>query len=141
MGLFSRNKGRKADSSLTTSQSTGSFNSSTSNRAANKVSAGSATPASPLSPMSPTKLPKIDLPRPPDPQLDPTGYLRSLGAVRERSKIILDKALRNELTHFDVEMDKFPSVVTFVAGLIKVSPTPSPGLLSRFEPQWRCIPE
>lgn len=120
MGLFSRNKSRKADSSITTSQSTGSFNSSSSNRMVNRVSAGSNTPGSPLSPMSPTKLPKIDLPRPPDPQLDPTGYLRSLGAVRERSKIIFDKAMRNELAHFDVDMDKFPSVVTFVAGLIKV---------------------
>lgn len=70
--------------------------------------------------MSPVKLPKIDLPRPPDPQLDPAGYLRSLGAVRERSKIVTDKALRNELKHFDVDMSKFPDVVTFVTGIIKV---------------------
>lgn len=70
--------------------------------------------------MSPVKLPKVDLPRPPDPQLDPTGYLRSLGAVRERSKIVTDKALRNELNHFDVDLDRFPDVVSFVSGLIKV---------------------
>lgn len=70
--------------------------------------------------MSPVKIPKIDLPRPPDPQLDPCGYLRSLGAVRERSKIVTDKATRNELNHFDVDMTLFPTVVTFVAGLIKV---------------------
>lgn len=60
------------------------------------------------------------MPRAPDPQLDPVGYLRSLGAVRERSKIVTDKALRNELLHFDVDMTKFTDVVTFVARIIKV---------------------
>ena len=60
------------------------------------------------------------MPRAPDPQLDPVGYLRSLGAVRERSKIVTDKALRNELLHFDVDMTKFSDVVTFVARIIKV---------------------
>ena len=73
-----------------------------------------------MSPMSPVKLPKVDLPRPPDPQLDPTGYLRSLGAVRERSKIIFEKAKRNELNHFEVDLSKLPSVVSFVSRLIKV---------------------
>lgn len=68
----------------------------------------------------PVSLSKMDLPRAPDPQLDPAGYLRSLGAVRERSKIILDKALRNELNHFDVDLRKFPDVVSFVSGIIKV---------------------
>lgn len=71
--------------------------------------------------MSPVKLPKVDLPRPPDPQLDPVGYLRSIGAVRERSKIVLGKAMRNELNHFEVDMNKLPDVVRFVSGLIKVS--------------------
>lgn len=59
------------------------------------------------------------MPRPPDPQLDPAGYLRSLGAVRHRSKIVTDKALKNELRHFDVDMNKFSDVVTFVANIIK----------------------
>ena len=61
------------------------------------------------------------MPRPPDPQLDPVGYLKSLGAVRERSKIVTEKALRNDLKHFDVDMDMFPHVVNFVARIIKVS--------------------
>lgn len=74
--------------------------------------------------MSPIKLPKVDLPRPPDPQLDPVGYLRSLGAVRERSKIVLDKAKRNELNHFDVDLTKMSDVVAFVSKLIKVSDEP-----------------
>lgn len=126
MGLFSRkDKSRRGDASLPTSQSTNSFTSSTSRSVVNRVSAGSITPGSPLSPMSPVKLPKMDLPRPPDPQLDPAGYLRSLGAVRERTKLVFDKLMANRLQHFDVDMTKFSDVVTFVSGLIKVCmPTP-----------------
>ncbi|PHH89438.1 hypothetical protein CDD83_6070 [Cordyceps sp. RAO-2017] len=120
MGLFSRKaKAAKADSSIAPSQSSASFNSATSRPLGNRTSAGSITPGTPLSPMSPVKLPKVDLPRPPDPQLDPAGYLRSLGAVRERSKVLLDRALRNDLNHFDVDLTKLPDVVTFVSGLIK----------------------
>ncbi|CAM1507882.1 Fc.00g047300.m01.CDS01 [Cosmosporella sp. VM-42] len=128
MGLFSRKeKAPKADPSINTNQSNVSINSHTSSLKSppgaqrnplNRTSAAS-TPGTPLTPMSPVKLPKIDLPRPPDPQLDPAGYLRSLGAVRERSKIVTDKALRNDLKHFDVDMNKFADVVTFVSGLIK----------------------
>lgn len=76
-------------------------------------------PGSPATPFSPVHLPKVDLPRPPDPALDPAGYLRSLNAVRERSRIISDKALRDELNHFDVDMTKFPDVVSFVGQIIK----------------------
>ncbi|KAI1421935.1 hypothetical protein F5Y12DRAFT_663625 [Xylaria sp. FL1777] len=73
---------------------------------------------SPLPPMTP-HLPKVNLPKPPDPSLDAAGYLRSLGAVRERSKIVTEKALRNQLHHFDVDLDKFPDVVKFVCRIIK----------------------
>lgn len=122
MGFFSRkDKAPKGNSSILASQSTTSVASGNSRGIGNRTSAGSFTSAgTPLSPMSPIKLPKVDLPRPPDPQLDPVGYLRSLGAVRERSKIIMDKATRNELKHFDVDLAKLPNVVAFVSGLIKV---------------------
>lgn len=70
-------------------------------------------------------MPKVDLPRPPDPQLDPAGYLRCLPAVRERSRIVYEKSLRNELNHFDVDMSKMDDVVRFVSGLIKVCSFPS----------------
>lgn len=43
-----------------------------------------------------------------------------MGAVRARSKIVTDKALRNELNHFDVDMSKFGDVVSFVSNIIKV---------------------
>ncbi|PHH65644.1 hypothetical protein CDD81_1730 [Ophiocordyceps australis] len=120
MGLFSRkDKSTKGASSIATSQSTTSFHSGTSRAVGNRTSAGSMTPTTPLSPMSPVKLPKVDLPRPPDPSLDPASYLRSLGAVRERCQIVMGMTLNNELNHFDVDLNKFPDVVRFVSGLIK----------------------
>ncbi|KAL2207855.1 DUF1688 domain-containing protein [Sarocladium strictum] len=119
MGLFSRkDKAPKAEAHIDTSHSSVSVNSANS-KFMNRTSAASTVPGTPLSPMSPVKLPKIDLPRPPDPQLDPAGYLRSLGAVRERSSIIMTKAAKNNLRHFDVDFTKFPDVVNFVSGLIK----------------------
>lgn len=121
MGLFSRrDKAPKADAHIETSQSSTSVNSANS-RAMNRTSAASAVPGTPLSPMSPVKLPKIDMPRPPDPQLDPAGYLRSLGAVRDRSSILMTKAAKNSLKHFDVDFTKLPDVVAFVSGLIRVN--------------------
>ncbi|KAI8625593.1 DUF1688-domain-containing protein [Xylariaceae sp. FL1651] len=73
---------------------------------------------SPLTPMTP-HLPKVNLPKPPDPSLDAAGYLRSLGSVRERSKIVTEKALKNRLNHFDVDLERFPDVVAFVCRIIK----------------------
>ena len=71
-------------------------------------------------PGTPISLPRVDLPRPPDPHIDPVGYLRSLPAVRERSRIVTEKAIKNELRHFDVDMSMFPGVVSFVSNIIKV---------------------
>lgn len=122
MGLFSRKeKPPKTDPPQHSSYSTASIHSSGSRGLGNRISASSVatTPLSPKGGAPPFKLPKIDLPRPPDPQLDPAGYLRSLVAVRDRSKIIFDKALRNQLRHFDVDMSKMQDVTTFVCGLIK----------------------
>jgi hypothetical protein len=122
MGLFSRkDKAPKPDPPSQNSYSNNSIHSNASKSIINRVSAGSVGPGTPLSPKTPFKMPKVDLPRPPDPQLDPAGYLKCLPAVRERSKIIFDKAMRDELNHFDVDMSKLPDVVSFVSGLIKVS--------------------
>lgn len=131
MGLFSKKpkppkavgKGLTGDSHSTTS-----FNSdhenikspiSATGRGFNRTSGGtnSSVPTTPLTPFSP----KVDMPKPPDPNLDPAAYLRSLGAVRERSKIVTEKAMSNTLNHFDVDMSKFSDVVSFVCGIIKVS--------------------
>lgn len=139
MGLFSRrDKAPKTEAPvLSASQSKSSLTSGSSSikspgfstsRILNRASAAtmSSNPGTPpFSPGLNPGIPRIDIPRPPDPQLDPVGYLRSLGAVRERCKIVTEKALRNELNHFDVDMHKFDDVVTFVANIIKVSRLPS----------------
>ncbi|KAL1838433.1 hypothetical protein VTJ49DRAFT_2656 [Mycothermus thermophilus] len=131
MGLFSRrDRPPKAAAnpqpSVANSQSKSSLTSGSSSivspintnaRIMNRTSAGTTSttggPGTPLTPFSPGPVPNIAMPRPPDPQLDPAGYLRSLGAVRERCKIVTEKALRNELNHFDVDMGKFSDVVSF----------------------------
>lgn len=59
-------------------------------------------------------------PPPPDPSTDPVGYLKTLAAVRERSNIIKNKALKDELNHFDVDMSKFSQTVKWVVSIIKV---------------------
>jgi hypothetical protein len=69
----------------------------------------------------PTSFPDIPLPKAPDPTLDPAGYLRSIYAVRERSKLVLEKAKKNQLKHFTVDMTKFGDVASFVVSIIKVS--------------------
>ncbi|KAK3902438.1 hypothetical protein C8A05DRAFT_33849 [Staphylotrichum tortipilum] len=139
MGLFSRrDRAPKAASNpaptLSSSQSKSSLTSgsssiitpiNTSTRIMNRTSAGTTStvggggPGTPLTPFSPGPMLSVAMPRSPDPQLDPAGYLRSLGAVRERCKIVTAKAYRDELHHFDVDMRKFPDVVSFVSNIIK----------------------
>jgi hypothetical protein len=68
----------------------------------------------------PTSFPDVPLPKAPDPSLDPAGYLRSIYAVRERSKLVLEKAKKNQLKHFTVDMTKFHDVASFVVSIIKV---------------------
>ncbi|KAJ4288221.1 hypothetical protein N0V88_007410 [Collariella sp. IMI 366227] len=138
MGLFSRrDRAPKASHNnpqptLSNSQSKSSLTSgsssiispiNTSNRIMNRTSAGTTSttggPGTPLTPFTPGPIPNIAMPRPPDPQLDPAGYLRSLGAVRDRCKIVTSKAYKNDLRHFDVDLRKFPDVVSFVANIIK----------------------
>ncbi|RPA87331.1 DUF1688-domain-containing protein [Ascobolus immersus RN42] len=59
------------------------------------------------------------LPPPPDPALDPAAYLRSIYAVRERNKFVIEAALQNKLTNFNVDIDKLQDVVDYVAMIIK----------------------
>jgi Protein of unknown function (DUF1688) len=60
------------------------------------------------------------LPPVPDPRLDAVGYLRSLVAVRQRCAVVMGKARRNELRHFEVDEGKFENTVKWVVGIIKV---------------------
>ncbi|KAI6366325.1 hypothetical protein MCOR25_005142 [Pyricularia grisea] len=140
MGLFSRSKdkapkavkskkpalhtaGSNASLGSHSSKSIASPDASTApyTRSLYRTSGGTnmSSPGTPNSPLTPVHIPKIDLPKPPDPALDPAGYLRSLGAVRERCSIVTEKAFKNQLNHFQVDMRKFPDVVSFVSQIIK----------------------
>jgi hypothetical protein len=77
----------------------------------------------------PTSFPDVPLPKAPDPALDPAGYLRSIYAVRERSKLVLEKAKKNQLKHFTVDMSKFHDVASFVVSIVKVGIGPRAGCL------------
>lgn len=73
----------------------------------------------------PTSFPDVPLPKAPDPTLDPAGYLRSIYAVRDRSRLVLEKAKKNQLKHFTVDMTKFGDVASFVVSIIKVRLAPA----------------
>lgn len=65
---------------------------------------------------------RVNLPKSPDPYVDPAGYLRSIGAVRERCAVVLEKARKNQLNHFEVDMGKFADTTKFVVSIIKAGP-------------------
>ncbi|KAF2403097.1 DUF1688-domain-containing protein [Trichodelitschia bisporula] len=68
--------------------------------------------------ISPT-IPNIPLPKAPDPTHNPAAYLRSIYAVRERCKLVLDKAKANQLKHFIIDMSKFSETASYVVSIIK----------------------
>ncbi|BFZ59950.1 hypothetical protein YB2330_000972 [Saitoella coloradoensis] len=61
----------------------------------------------------------VKLPAPPNADEDPSGYLRTLNAVRERSNVIFEKGKQGELKCFDLDMGKMDDVIGFVASIIK----------------------
>lgn len=67
----------------------------------------------------PSSSPKIDIPKPPNPDLDPAGYLRSLQSVRERCSIVSAAAKHDSLLHFDVDYSLFKDTASFVVSIIK----------------------
>ncbi|KAI9662579.1 MAG: hypothetical protein M1821_008746 [Bathelium mastoideum] len=110
MGLFNR-KGTKTSISVgsAASASNGSL------KSPGPLSAISRNGSQPLTP----NIPQISIPRPPDPSIDPAGYLRSVHAVRERSSKVYEKAKKNELRHFHVDMSKFQETAGYVVSIIK----------------------
>ncbi|CAL5871380.1 uncharacterized protein PFLUO_LOCUS5630 [Penicillium psychrofluorescens] len=67
----------------------------------------------------PASIPEMPIARPPDPALDPAAYLRSIHAVRERTMIVFNKAKKNQLNHFDVDLSKFQATASYVVSIIK----------------------
>lgn len=67
----------------------------------------------------PASIPELPIAKPPDPALDPAAYLRSIHAVRERCSLVLNKAKRNRLNHFDVDMGKFMATASYIVSIIK----------------------
>lgn len=72
----------------------------------------------------PTSIPEMPIAKPPDPALDPAAYLRSIHAVRERANVILERAKRNRLNHFDVDLSKFGATASYIVSIIKVNMPP-----------------
>jgi hypothetical protein len=56
---------------------------------------------------------------PPNPQVHPAAYLRSIYAVRERCQLVFGKAKGNELKHFEVDVDKLKDVTAAVVETIQ----------------------
>lgn len=131
MGLFSR-KGSKAsvqDETLSI-ETNGSRTSKTSH--VNSPRFGNGWAHSPVSSTTTaltrtttmTMEPETGMTKAIDPNVDPAGYLRSIHAVRERSRVVFEKAKRDELQHFNVDMDKFSETAAYVVSIIKVSSHP-----------------
>lgn len=61
----------------------------------------------------------VEMPPTPDPEAKPAAYLRSIQAVRERSRIVLMRAKANQLNHFTVDMSRFQETADYVVSIIK----------------------
>ncbi|KAI5309603.1 hypothetical protein KEM55_002855 [Ascosphaera atra] len=59
------------------------------------------------------------MPPAPDPNVNPVAYLKSIHAVRDRSKLVMNKAKSNTLNHFDVDHSKFEETAKYVVSIIK----------------------
>ncbi|KFY20463.1 hypothetical protein V491_03696 [Pseudogymnoascus sp. VKM F-3775] len=127
MGLFSKSSSNRTSSKPSISERSASLASSNSSLQSPTLGFGkhSSQPTSsgppPFSPTTtaPTHRPQIPMPKAPDPLVDPAAYLRSIGSVRARCSVILEKAVENDLNHFDVDMSKFDDSVAFVVSIIK----------------------
>lgn len=109
MGLFNRKQSRAPAENQQPEKSSVLGNGSLKSAATQKMNG-----------LSKPTIPDIPIPKAPDPQTNPAAYLRSIYAVRERAKIVLEKAKKNQLKHFNVDMHKFPDVVSYVVSIIKV---------------------
>jgi hypothetical protein len=113
MGIFSRKnsskpQGKRPSVSSTSTSSARPFSKMLQSSSHNEV------------PTQAHTIPHVALPKAPDPNVDPVAYLRSIYSVRERSRIVMEKARNNQLRHFSVDMAKFADTAKYVVSIIKV---------------------
>ncbi|EXJ93437.1 hypothetical protein A1O1_01829 [Capronia coronata CBS 617.96] len=119
MGIFKRREqrtppdGLKPDTTLIRPASTVDLISSYSHKSPKLVGGKS------FSPNMANVLPETPIPEPPDPAIKPAAYLRSIHAVRARTKLVLEEAKVNALNHFTVDMSKFKDTADYVVSIIK----------------------
>ncbi|EXJ91836.1 hypothetical protein A1O3_00386 [Capronia epimyces CBS 606.96] len=119
MGIFKKKEARsspdesKSDLTLLRPATAADLISSYSHKSPKLVSGKS------FSPNMSNGLAEIAIPDPPDPTTKPAAYLRSIHAVRERTKLVLEEAKGNGLIHFDVDMSKFQETANYVVSIIK----------------------
>ncbi|KAL9099925.1 MAG: hypothetical protein Q9163_004639 [Psora crenata] len=112
MGLFSRKSAKHStDGDSIASNATRTNSTALKSPHASKFVDGGSFPSS--------SVPDVTLPAPPDPKLDPAAYLRSINSVRERSRLVYQRAKRNQLYHFDVDASKFGDTAHYVVSIIK----------------------
>lgn len=51
----------------------------------------------------------------------PVAYLRSLSAVRDRSKQVFDLVTQGKADHWDWHEDKLPAIIDYCLNIIQVS--------------------
>jgi hypothetical protein len=113
------------------SKKSGSNSSSSSPKLSPKLTSQSSrsTMSSPKTPSFPK--PTTQLPPPPDPKVDPEGYLTSLQAVRQRSQLVFEKVRRGQGKCFTLDPGQMDHVIKYVVGIIKVCHSSRKGLTSR----------
>ncbi|KAI4273754.1 MAG: hypothetical protein LQ337_004427 [Flavoplaca oasis] len=123
MGLFRKSKAPADAESVTSKASRTTNNTAQSPPPSTKAMNG-------ISSIPALSTANIALPPPPDPAQDPAAYLRSIHAVRERSRIVHEKAKCNNLAHFDVDPTKFRETAAYIVSIIKRD----------FAPDYQAIP-
>lgn len=113
MGIFSK-KSKGADDS--------SVHSATKSTKSPRTSAALQSPRFPESSRASlvASISDIPLPKPPDPDVNPVAYLKSIYAVRASCQPVFEKAKRDQLLHFDVDMSMFEHTASYVVRIIKV---------------------
>ncbi|KAL8727546.1 MAG: hypothetical protein Q9166_005951 [cf. Caloplaca sp. 2 TL-2023] len=111
MGLFNRKSKGSVDTASVTSKASRTASNLQPTPPSKNMNGFSSSP-------SPSTA-EIALPPAPDPAVDPAAYLRSIHAVRDRSRLVHEKAKRNQLNHFDVDPSKFGETAAYIVSIIK----------------------